>query len=192
MTPHATITDLLNGWSRGDDEARDRLIPLVLDDLRRIARRHLGFEAPGHTLQPTALVNELYLRLVNQKSVHLDDRSQFFAFATMLVRRILVDHARHRLAQKRDGIKISLSDIGDLPAAVHSPGLIDLDLALTRLHEDDARCHRVAELRIFGGFGYQEIAALLDISRATVTRDWSYARLWLTRELNPDGDAEKG
>ncbi len=178
------VTALLQAWSDGDEEARDRLIPLVLEDLRRIARRQLALEKPGHTLQPTALINELYIRLVDQKRVRLESRRDFFAVAAGLIRRILVDHARRRRAAKRGsgGPKISFDEELGL-AAPQDPELLALDDALKDLEKVDRRGSRVVELHIFAGLGHDDIAAVLGLSRSTVIRDWNHAKLWLRRQL---------
>lgn len=178
------ITGLLEEWSAGDPEALDRLMPRVVDELRQLARSHFRREAPGHTLQPTALVNELYLKLAAQMQVRLVNRTQFFAFSSRLMPRILVDHLRRRRRVKRNGdeVLISLDEARD-----RAPGgavdLLALDDALEALHKLDPRQHRVVELRLFGGLGVQETAALLAVSPATVKREWMTAKAWLRHEL---------
>lgn len=177
------ISDLLHAWNDGDAGARDRLMPLVFDDLREIARRHYEREGPGHTLRPTALVNELYLRLERQRTVQWRDRRQFFAVAASLIRRILVDHARRRQAAKRrdGGPKISFEEA--LGLTVEEPILVALDDALEDLAKVDPRGSRVVELHAFGGLKFEEIAESLGVARSTALRDWKHAKLWLRRQL---------
>ena len=179
----AQVTDLLVAWSQGDKQAYDRLVPLVYDELHRLAHRYMSGERPGHTLQTTALVDEAYLRLVNQK-VHWQNRSHFFAIAAEVMRRILVDYARKRRYAKRGGNaqKVEL-DEAMLMARERSSELIALDEALTRLAEFDERKSRVVELRFFGGLSVEETADVLNISVNTVKRDWSTARAWLYKEV---------
>lgn len=177
------ISNLLRAWNDGDAGARDRLMPLVFDDLREIARRYYERESPGHTLRPTALVNELYLKLERQKTVQWRDRRQFFAVAASLIRRILVDHARRRHAAKRGdgGPKICFDEA--LGLTVEEPILIALDDALEDLEKLDPRGSRVVELHAFGGLRFDEIAEILGVARSTALRDWKHARLWLRRQL---------
>jgi RNA polymerase sigma factor (TIGR02999 family) len=178
------ITRLLKAWSDGDTDARDQLMPLVIDELRRIARYQLERENAGHTLQPTAIVNELYLKLVDQRSVQWNNRQDFFAIAATLIRRVLVDHARKRRAGKRwsGEVKINFDEALGLPAR-RDPSLIALDDAMKGLEKIDPRGSRVVELHVFAGLEFEEIAKVLAISRSTVIRDWNHARLWLRREL---------
>ena len=178
------ITRLLTHWSDGDPKALERLMPLVFEDLRRLARKQFRAESPGHTLQPTALVSEVYMRLTDQREVQWDNRSQFFAFAAMLMRRILVDYAKARRTAKRGG------DVKKLPLnealAMAAPGNVDmvaLDDALRRLAEIDPRAARVVELRFFVGLTQEEVADVLDLSVTTVKREWRTARLWLYRNM---------
>ncbi len=181
--PPSDITELLQAWNSGDLSARDRLIPLVADELRAIARQHYQKERPDHTLQPTALVNELYLKLTGQRNVHWRNRKQFFAVASKLIRRILVDYARKRGAAKRgsDEPKISFDELS-LPA-MEEPALLELDDGLKDLEMIDPRGASVVELHIFGGLTFVEIADVIEVSRPTVMRDWKHARLWLRRHL---------
>ena len=175
------ITALLGDWSDGDEEALARLMPLVFDELRQLARGHFRRESAGHTLQPTALVNEVYMRLVEQRQVQWDNRSQFFAFAAILMRRILVDHAKARRTAKRGG-GVQKLPLNEALAAAELPADVDvlaLDEALDALGELDARQARVVELRFFAGLTHEEIADVLDVSLSTVKRDWRTARLWL-------------
>ncbi len=181
------ISRLLKAWNEGDERARDQLIPMVHDDLRGIARRQYERERRDHTLQPTALVNELYLKLVNQRRVRWQNRREFFAVSAKLIRRILVDHARRRRAAKRgsDGVRISFDEALGLPI-VSDPTLIALDDAIEDLEKVDPRGARVVELHVFGGLTFEEIAEVLGVARGTVFRDWKHARLWLRRYLNSE------
>lgn len=185
MGPRAeTVTGLLQAWSAGDEEAGRRLVPLVYRDLRRRAAGLLRREAPGHTLQPTALVHEAYLRLVGQRG-QWRNRSQFFGVAAHIMRRILVDHARRRRAAKRDVVRVPL-DESVVPASGREVDLLGLDEALCELTSMDARQGRVVELRYFGGLTLEEAAEILGVSVATVKRDWSLARAWLFDRLRPN------
>lgn len=179
-----TVSVLLRAWGQGDLRARDDLASLVYRELRRRAGAHLQRERNDHTLQPTALVHEAYMRLVGQERVAWRNRAHFFAIASQMMRRILVDHARERRAAKRPGagVKVMLDDqIG--AAAPRECELIDLDQALTELTHIDPRQGQVVELRYFGGLSEQEVAEVLSISRATVTREWQTARAWLYRRI---------
>jgi RNA polymerase sigma factor (TIGR02999 family) len=181
------VTELLRAWSGGDAEALDRLVPLVYDELRRRAAAALARERPGHTLQPTALVHEAYLRLVGQRRAAWRNRAQFLAVAAEMMRRILVDHARARAASKREGGWSRVSLDGVLARAGPGPvdvEVIDLDSAMTRLAGFDPRGARIAELRFFGGLTLRETGDVLGISVATVERDWQAARAWLFAELS--------
>jgi len=183
-SPPGALSGLLTAWGRGDLEARDALLPLVYAELRRRAAGYLRRERRDHTLQPTALVNEAYLRLAGQARVSWTNRAHFFCVASQMMRRILVDHARARRAQKRPGpqLKVSLDEL--LLAAAPAPvDLLALDEALTELAIVDARLAQVTELRYFGGLSEQEVAKVLSLSRATVTRDWQTARAWLYRRM---------
>jgi RNA polymerase sigma factor (TIGR02999 family) len=182
-TPH-DVTALLAEWSHGDRSALDRLLPLVYAELRRMATRRLGAERAGHTLQPTALVHEAYLRLVGQRRVDWQDRAHFFGVAAQIMRRILVDHARRRGAGKRGaGVQcVSLDDAHGVPASNEIP-ILALDHALERLQEIDPDLARVVELRAFGGLTIEEAAHVLEVSPSTAKREWRTARAWLTREL---------
>ena len=178
------VTGLLQEWNRDHREALDRLMPLVISELRCLARRHLDSERGGHTLQPTALVNELYLKLIERQKVSWKDRTHFYAFAARIMRRILVDHARERRAAKRgSGLRaISLGNAIEA-AARQELDLIALDDALTTLARLDPRQSRLVELRFFGGLSTTEAAEVLGVGVATVGRDWATARAWLFREL---------
>ena len=183
------ITRLLNAWQNGDATARDRLFVLVYQELRRRASLQLRHERQGHTLRPTALVHEAYLRLMGQDRVKWQNRAQFFAIASEMMRRVLVDHARERKAAKRGGTAVRVALEEDVAAAeAREVDLIALDSALDELAAMDPRQSRVVELRFFGGLGTAEIAEVLDVSRATVDRDWRFARTWLYRRLaTPNG-----
>ncbi len=178
------ITQLLEEWSSGNQTALDRLYPLVYDELRRLARQYMRREKQGHTLQTTALINEAYVRLVDQKDVHWANRSHFFAISAQIMRRILIDHARRNLYAKRGGgaQRVSLDD--NATFADSASELILLDEALRSLAELDPRRSQVVELRYFGGLNNVEIAGVLQISENTVTRDWNMARAWLYQQLS--------
>jgi len=178
------VTALLSDWRRGDPNALGQLLPVVYAELRRIAARQLAGERVGHTLQPTALVHEVYLRLVDQRQVDWQNRAHFFGVAAQVMRRILVDHARRHSAGKRgDGIRcVSLDDAKDVPAAGEIP-ILALDRALDRLHQVDAGLASIVELRAFGGLTVEEAAHVLKISPSTAKRDWRTAKAWLSREL---------
>jgi RNA polymerase sigma factor (TIGR02999 family) len=183
QTSSKPVSELLMKWRGGDSEALRSLIPLVYDELRRVAHHHLRAEREGHTLQSTALVNEAYLRLMKQEP-HLENRAHFFAVASRLMRQILVEYARNRNAAKRDGgWKLTLDEASAKPDR-RSLDLVTLDDALTELCRLDAQQGRIVELRYFGGLSIEETAHVLDISPATVKRDWATARIWLHRELD--------
>jgi RNA polymerase sigma factor (TIGR02999 family) len=175
---------LLAQWSRGDAQAREALVPLVYDELRRLAASYLLRERPDHTLQPTALVNEAYLRLVEQKHVQWKDKGHFFAITAKLMRRILVDHARGHLAEKRGSGVAKVSLDGVMAMSAEQPWeLLSLDESLSRLAKMDSRQAQIVELRVFGGLSIEEIAQAVQVSPATVKRDWSMAKAWLTVEI---------
>jgi len=184
------VTQLLIGWSNGDKEALDALLPLVYEELRKQAARYLRHERPGHTLQTTALIHEAYLKLVDQKNVHWQNRAHFFGIAAQLMRRILVDHARTKKRAKRGGsdIRVSFND-ANLMGQARDLDIVALDEALTRLAELDEQQSRIVELRFFSGLTVEETAAILAISPATVKRDWSMAKAWLHREISGDVEA---
>lgn len=183
-TPSNQVTELLHQWSNGDSGAREKLVPLVYDELRRMARNVLS-DRRDATLQSTALVHEAYLRLVGHTSVHWDNRLHFFAVAAQLMRRILIDHVRMERAQKRGGesVTLVLDEAIALPAK-REVDLVALDDALTELAALDERQCRLVELRFFGGLTIEETAQALEISPATVKREWATARLWLLREIS--------
>ena len=181
--PTGTISQLLRAWGRGNEQARDDLVPLVYQELRRRASAYLRNERPDHTLQPTSLVHEAYIRLMAQTRVSWLNRAQFFALAAQLMRRILVDHARERQAAKRPGgIRVTL-DEGVRPVPPPDCELMMLDDALRDLARLDARQADIVELKYFGGLSEAEVAAVLSLSRATVTREWQSARAWLYRRI---------
>lgn len=180
----ADITVLLTAWKEGDPVALNALMPLVYDELRRRARAHLRLENPGHTLQPTALVHETFLRLAGQKNPNCQNRAHFLAFASQMIRRILLDHARLRHRLKRGGNPLRVTWVENLSGQqADGLDLEALDDALTRLAEFDPTQSRIVELRFFGGLTIEETADVLNISPATVKRDWAMARAWLYKEL---------
>jgi RNA polymerase sigma factor (TIGR02999 family) len=182
------ITQLLVEWSDGNQSALDQLYPLVYDELHRLARRYMSRERKGHTLQTTALINEAYVRLVDQRNVHWANRSHFFAISAQIMRRILIDHARRHAYAKRGGgaQQVSLEESATV-TPVKSLELIRLDEALKSLSEMDPRRGQVVELRYFGGLNNEEIAGVLNVSENTVTRDWNMARAWLYQQLTGSG-----
>ena len=183
----ASVTRLLAEWQGGDQAALDRLLPLVYGELRAIAARHLSRETSGHTLQSTALVHEVYVKLLGQHSVQWQNRAHFFGIAAQMMRRILVDHARRRHRLKRGGPVLTLSLDDAMAAAEPEPDLdlIALDDALTSLAGIDPRGARVVELRFFSGLTVEETAVVMATSPGTVKRDWNSARAWLYREMRP-------
>ena len=186
MTPSPQeVTQLLADWSNGNQAALDKLAPLVHEELRRLAHHYMSRERPGHTLQTSALVNEAYLRLIDQKNVHWQNRAHFFGIAAQLMRRILVDYARRRHYLKRGGNaqQVSLDQVA-IYSQERSAELIALDDALTALTTVDQRKSQVVELRFFGGLSVEEVAEVLKVSRETVMRDWRLAKVWLLREIN--------
>jgi len=181
------VSRLLADWGRGNQEAREALIPVVYNELRRLARRHLWHERPDHTLQSAALVNEAYLRLVRQEPPQWQNRAHFFGVAAQMMRHILVDHARNRSAAKRGGGAPRLSLDADV--AFHQTSdvdLIALDTALEKLTALDPQQSRLIELRFFGGLSIDETAVVMGTSPATVKREWATARAWLRREMKRD------
>jgi len=184
MPAQRDVTALLDDWSRGDRQALDRLLPLVYRELRGIAARQLRHERNGHTLQPTALVHEAYLRLVEQRNVDWQSRAHFYGVAALVMRRILVDHARRQAAAKRgDNLRrVPLEAVIDGSTGAEIP-VLALDQALSRLEQVDHALARIVELRAFGGLTIDEAAHVLNVSPSTVKRDWRTAKAWLTREL---------
>ena len=179
------ITQLLAEWSEGNQAALDALYPLVYDELHRLARRYMSRERKDHTLQATALINEAYVRLVDQKNVHWANRSHFFAISAQIMRRILIDHARRHAYAKRGGgaQQVSLDEAATVTRTAGAE-MIRLDEALKSLAEMDPRRSQVVELRYFGGLNNEEIAGVLKVSENTVTRDWNMARAWLHQQLS--------
>ena len=179
-----THTELLLAWGRGETRAFDELMPLVHNELRRLARRYMAGERPDHTLQASALVNEAYMRLIDLKQIQWQDRTHFFAMAARLMRRILVDFARARRNEKRGGGALNVSfDEDTIVARERGRDLVALDDALVAFEAVHPRKGRVVELRFFGGFSLDETAKALHVSIDTVKRDWRFAKLWLFREL---------
>ena len=183
------VTTLLRSWRGGDAEALESLVPVVYAELRKIAAAHLRGERAGHTLNSTDLVHEAFLRFDRVSSMSFNDRQHFFGMASRLMRRILVDHARHRDAQKRGGrnAPVTLSRIQEVVGSDHGteeqPDLLVLDKALRSLEARDERACRVVEMRFFGGLSREEVADVLEVSRSTVRRDWTFAKAFLRREL---------
>src|SRR6185369_3065539 len=184
MSAPDSITKLLMEWRDGDETALNRLIPLVYDELYRMAHRHMRGERPEHTLQTTALINEAYLRLRDHKGMRWQNRAHFYGVAAQAMRRVLVDEARIRGCEKRKHDRIDLQEAA-LVAPQHAPDLIALDEALNELAAIDPRKSQVVVLKYFGGMKDKEIASAMGISTATVTRDWSSAKLWLLKAMNP-------
>ena len=187
MSAASEVTQALAAWSAGDRQALERVVPLVYGELRGLAARHLRRERGSHTLQPTALVNEVFLRLAGRTTVQVEARAEFFALAAQAMRRILVDHARKRHASRRGGAATAVSIEDVVESGIEPPlevvDLIALDTSLEELERLDPRQARVVELKFFAGLSIDEIAAILGISNATVRREWAMARAWLRREL---------
>jgi RNA polymerase sigma factor (TIGR02999 family) len=184
------VTQLLHNWSNGDKSALEELMPLVYGELRRLAAAYLRRERPNHTLQSTALVHEAFMKLVNQQEVHWQSRAHFFAIAAQMIRRILVDYARSQHAEKRGSGAVKL----ELDAALAVPLKTDVDLvmlndALDRLAELDPRQSRIVELRFFAGLSIEETAEVMQLSPATIKREWTSARAWLFREISRTASA---
>ena len=183
------VTQLLVAWGKGDPHAFDALMPEVRKELHRLAAHYMAEEPPGHDLQPTALINEAYLRLVDWKNIQWADRSHFFGMAANMMRRVLVDYARSRDRLKRGGeaIQVSFIEAANVPVA-ESADVLALDRALRELEKIDPRKSQIVEMRFFGGLSQEETAAALNVSVATVRRDWSLTRAWLARELKKKGE----
>jgi RNA polymerase sigma-70 factor, ECF subfamily len=188
MNPQGEVTSLLAAWGKGDQNALNSLMPLVYNELHRMARRAWIGQDQGNTLQPTALLNEAYLKLAGAENASFQNRCHFFAVACTAMRQILVNHARSRLAGKRGSGQVKLS-IDDVQPAVHEEAtqVVALNQALERLEAIDPRKSRVIEMRYFGGLSIQETAEALGVSVITVNRDWRLARTWLMREINGEG-----
>lgn len=182
--PHQ-ITELLIEWSHGSKDALEKLLPLVERELHRIAANYMRHESPGHSLQTTELVNEAYLKIVNQKEVQWQNRAHFFAIASQTMRRILVDHARSQRRAKRGGkaVRVNLDDV-EILAPGQSEAVILLDELLQRLAAQDPRASRIVEMKFFAGLTAKEIAEVLKISESTVNNDWDFARAWLQRQMS--------
>lgn len=182
--PHQ-VTRLLQEWSEGDESALAKLMPLVHDELHRLAHQHMRRESAGHVLQTSALINEAYLRLVDQPQIRWQDRAHFFGIAARIMRRILVDEARRRNAAKRGGslIQVSLDEAGTV-VQDQAANVAALDDALQRLEAIDERQGKIVELRFFGGLSIEETAEVLKVSPGTVMRDWTFARAWLRNEMS--------
>jgi len=182
--PTHEISKLLKAWNDGDESALDKLMPLVHDELHRLARRHMRREKPGHILQTSALVNEAYLRLVDASQIHWQNRAHFFGIAARLMRRILVDDARRRHFDKRGGrmIQVALDEVMSVPQE-QAANIVALDDALQTLATIDPRQSEIVELRFFGGMSIEETAEFLHVSPGTVMRDWTFARAWLRKEM---------
>ena len=181
------VTDLLDAWSHGDKEALDKLMPLVYDELRRLARQHMRRERAGHTLQTTALVNEAYMRLVDQRRAQWQNRGQFFGIAARLMRRILVDHARSRHRLKREGhaLKVSLDEAATV-SQEQSTDLLALHEALKKLETLNERMGRIVELRFFGGLSIEETADVIKVSPGTVMKDWTFAKAFMHEAISDE------
>lgn len=183
------VTQLLVAWSDGDAAARDELMPLVYEELRRLAHRYMGRERKGHTLQTSGLVNEAYLRLIDQSQVQWQNRAHFFGIAAQMMRRILVDYARSRGYAKRGGDARQISlDEAAIVSEERAADVVALDDALKGLAEIDLRKSRIVELRFFGGLSIEETAEVLAVSPGTVMRDWTLAKAWLRREITADNN----
>lgn len=185
------MTQLLSRYAAGDGSALEKLLPFLYAELHRLAESYMRRERAGHTLQPTALVNEAFTKLLNEKAVTWENRSHFFGAAAQAMRRILIEHARAKAAQKRGGNPLRVEFTESLPAAaedVSQPDLLALDVALTKLAEIDPRRSKVVELRYFGGLSLEETAEILQTSVGTVKRDWTVAKAWLHHELSGQKD----
>jgi len=183
------VTGLLSAWSKGDQGALEELTPIVYEELHRMARRYMGRERPGHSLQTTALVNEAYMRLVDYKRMQWQNRAHFFAVSAQLIRRILIEHARRRNLKRGGGVRHISLDEAAVVGGKRTADLVALDDAMKALAQFDPRKERVVEMRFFGGLSVEETAEVLKVSPVTVMRDWSTAKAWLYRELggkNPD------
>jgi RNA polymerase sigma-70 factor, ECF subfamily len=182
--PESEVTQLLNAWSQGDAHALEQLAPVVESELRRVARAYLSREAPGHTLQPTALINEAYMRLIEWKTVEWRNRAHFFAVAAKMMRRILVNYAISSGSRKRGGSVVLLSLVeAETQAEQQNAEIVALDEALQKLARFDVRKSQLVELRFFGGLSAEEAGEVLGASLRTVNREWSLTRAWLFREL---------
>ncbi len=182
--PTNEITQLLIDWSHGDELALEQLMPLVYAELHKMARHYMQSQPSGHTLQPTALIHEMYVKLADADNQNWNSRAHFFGVASQAMRHILVDHARSRSAKRRSGGQRVDLDDAMIISAERTEGLVELDEALTRLSLIDSRKGRVVEMKYFGGLSNEEMAQVLDVTPKTVIRDWQFARTWLMRELS--------
>lgn len=191
-SPHE-VTQLLVAWGNGDQLARDKLMSVVYEELHRLAQKYMRRESPGHTLQTSALVNEAFVKLVDQRNVRWQNRAHFYGIAAQLMRRILVDHARSRHRAKRGGGArvVSFND-ALLVSDERSAEVVAVHEALERLAEFDSRKSQLVELRFFGGLSIEETAEVLGVSQGTVMRDWTLAKAWLRREMSPDSSDVRG
>lgn len=186
------VTQLLIEWSNGDKAALDKLMPLIYDELRRLAHHYMSREHPGHTLQTTAVVNEAYLRLINRKHVHWQNRAHFFAIAATLMRSILVDHARsHAYAKRGGGVRKVALDEAMIISEERAAEVVALDEALGQLAEIDPRQSRIVEMRFFAGLTIEETAEVLSLSPATIKREWSTAKAWLYHKLSKSSERDE-
>lgn len=193
QTQAGEITGLLAGWREGDRTALDRLLPLIRAELHRLARRHLGRERKNHTMQPSSLVQEAFLRLLPGADPGWRNRAHFFAVASQVMRHVLVDYARERLRQKRGGAAVHIPiDAAVVLSSQQVEQIVAVDLALQRLAKTDERKSRVLEMRFFGGLSVEETAGVLGVAPNTVIRDWNFARAWLQRELGGPRTADCG
>lgn len=178
------VTELLGRWNKGDEEAQSKLVKLIYNDLHARAENYMRYERQDHTLQPTALINEVYLRLIKQKGIAWQNRSQFYGVIAQIMRRILVDHARNHYAAKRGGnaFKVSIDEVDNI-SGEKEVDLMILDDSLTRLAEMDLRQSQIVEMRFFGGLSVEETAEALGISTITVQREWRISKMWLYNEL---------
>jgi RNA polymerase sigma-70 factor, ECF subfamily len=188
MASSQELTALLLAWNGGDHVALEKLTPFVYEELHRLAKRYMAGERGNHTLQPTALVNEAFLRLIDWKNVHWQNRAHFVGAAANLMRRVLVDYARNRAYAKRGGAGVQIT-LDDALLASREKGveLLDLDRSLSRLEKIDARKARIVELRFFGGLTLEEAAEVLKVSPNTVSNDWNFAKTWLLRDMSHEG-----
>jgi len=187
--PQEDITELLRLWNEGDPVAFDKLAPLVYRDLHRLAVRYMRNERPGHTLQPTGLISEVYVRLIDWRNVRWQNRGHFFAVSAQFMRRVLVDYARSRLYAKRGGdCDVVSLDEGEALSDKTSSTVLEVDLALQRLADVDPRRAQVVELRYFGGLTVEETAEVMKLSPITIIRSWNFAKAWLLRELSASQD----
>ena len=193
QTRAGDITGLLAGWRQGDRAAQDRLLPLIRSELQRLARRHLGREGKNHTMQPSTLVQEAFVRLLPGADAGWQNRAHFFAIASEVMRHVLVDYARARRQVKRGGAAVHVPvDAAVVLSSEQVEQIVGVDLALQRLAKADQRKSRVFEMRFFGGLSVEEAAEVLGVSPNTVIRDWNFARAWLRRELGSAGTADRG